>query len=529
VLYFYFNYKDTTQTISKVLSILLKQLVSPLTAIPKELKELYIDALKNGSKPSLVELKFQVFEVIKQSAIVYLIIDAFDECEEQEQEAMLDLLSELGRLPTRILVTTRPHPWKIHNLSPNAAIEMKCRDEDVQLYIQERLAKERGLSQEIKSAILMKLRSAAQGMHDQHCLLTLMSRFLLVRFQLDHILSEIEPRAIMEAINTVPSDLTAAYQDIITRIERRGKRAVEFALRVLSWIFHAPRAMAQAELCEALAVRPGDTELNKSHLLDPLRLVEVCESLVVSNETTFGFTHYTVHEFLRANNHLLLTSASLAETCLSYITFDVFQDPCFLLRGRKETFQRRIETYQFYRFAAHYWGNFASGIPENHPRLRVLVLRLLRSEGKIKSLEEVMCSDTEMLWLDWTDGLFIEGATETFLHVIARNNLSVICRLVVEKDSEGHHLPFLHGAAEPGDVVLSPEVLTESQAVLAALQSVAPRLLTSRGRAGLTAADCAAIHGNQYIAGLLGNIGAEFTGTWKLEDLELLENDMEID
>lgn len=84
--------------------------------------------------------------------------------------------------------------------------------------------------------------------------MTCFDRFLLVEFQLNHVLSEIDPREMLVALHSVPSDLPEAYETVFVRIERRSKGAKALALRIVSWIYNAKRPLSIWELQEALAV-----------------------------------------------------------------------------------------------------------------------------------------------------------------------------------------------------------------------------------------------------------------------------------
>ena len=64
------------------------------------------------------------------------------------------------------------------------------------------------------------------------------------------------------------------------------------------------------------------------------------------------FTHYTVQEFLQDKYlHKVLTPIDLAKVCLTYLTFDIFEDrPC----ADSDAFYRRMKSYQFSVYAMQY-------------------------------------------------------------------------------------------------------------------------------------------------------------------------------
>jgi ankyrin repeat domain-containing protein 50 len=173
---------------------------------------------------------------------------------------------------------------------------------------------------------------------DQH-------RFLLVKVQLDYILDKEKPRDAIEALDTLPKDLSDAYREVLIRInETKGE---DTAWEILSWLFHAQRPLKMGEIREVLSIRiqPPDTELHPEDFINEDQIIHYCQGLVELDLTSeiIRFTHYTVQEFLKYEKKLL-APAQLAKVCLTYLTFDVFEHgPC----PNKESFHQRLETYRF--------------------------------------------------------------------------------------------------------------------------------------------------------------------------------------
>ena len=209
-------------------------------------------------------------------------------------------------------------------------------------------------------------------------------RFLLIKFQLKHILSHRDPRARLQAIKTAPADLPDIYHGIMGRIERKYDKV--FVLRILSWLFWARRPLRVAELLEALSVQENDINLEEEYFADPCDIIDCCQSLVVREESTdlVQFTHYTVQEFLLSNClPLLLTPVDLAKTCLTYLNFEALEaGPCF----PRSAVDERLMRYKFCQYAAIYWGNHAQGMGEEDPVVVEAVLRMLQSNAKNDSM-----------------------------------------------------------------------------------------------------------------------------------------------
>lgn len=178
-------------------------------------------------------------------------------------------------------------------------------------------------------------------------------RFLLAKFQLDHILGYREPRKRMKAFATIPRDMSAAYHDVLRRIEhaKPGDRAL--AIRVLSWLYYAFRPLRMDELLEALVVEEGDRRLMRDDILQPEDIVDCCKSFVAYDESSglVRFTHYTVQEFVAIIRHNLLSATDLAKACLIYLGFDAYDPDCSDCSSREDSKQ----CGQFGHYAAEYW------------------------------------------------------------------------------------------------------------------------------------------------------------------------------
>lgn len=93
-----------------------------------------------------------------------------------------------------------------------------------------------------------------------------------MRFQLDYILAEVDPGNVLDALRSVPSYLSKAYNEVLKRIGRRTRGGKALALRILSRVIHSRRPLYMAELCEAI------TQIRRSRSL--------------SNVSSEGYLHH---------------------------------------------------------------------------------------------------------------------------------------------------------------------------------------------------------------------------------------------
>jgi hypothetical protein len=270
------------------------------------------------------------------------------------------------------------------------------------------------------------------------------SSFLLAKVQLDHLLcSRKNPRQIRQLLTSLPVDLKDAYQKVIARIEEN--QTISTAVKVLSWIYHAPRPLAISEVREALVVEHDDTEFMTEDMIDPLSLLESCEGLVVatplSPASRLRFSHFTVKEFLSKElSRRLLPKGSLGKTCLTYLNFELrnYRPP---VSGRDSTFGALS------MLAGTCWAMFIRGEGETDVSTRKLVFDMLTSSSKRQTITRVVDRGFEpFVWLDPEFG--------SALHFLATFGLDVLCGYFLE--SGMYQEDEIHSRV----IVLKPKLIT---------------------------------------------------------------------
>jgi hypothetical protein len=217
-------------------------------------------------------------------------------------------------------------------------------------------------------------------------------RFLLAQLHLDSLTDKTSPKAIKLALKRLPkgSDgLNIAYDEAMGRILTQKPGFRELAEQVLSWITYAQRPLTVRELQHALAVEPGEPELDEDNLSDVAELVSSCAGLVTVDQESdiVRLVHYTTQEYFdrvrlerfpRAEQHI-------ATTCLSYLLFDVFlEGHC----SSDKVLEARLQRHALLDYAARYWGvHFREDAEQAE---KALALDFLTSDSKISCSVQVM-------------------------------------------------------------------------------------------------------------------------------------------
>ena len=101
--YFYFTFRDELkQTTEGFLRSVIVQLSAQRPSLPEEVRNLYDVHIKQQHEPTVRNLTQVLVSLLQTFRKTHLMIDALDEC--SEQEAMLDLISQI--------LTADPHSGK---------------------------------------------------------------------------------------------------------------------------------------------------------------------------------------------------------------------------------------------------------------------------------------------------------------------------------------------------------------------------------------------------------------------------------
>ncbi|KAK0502596.1 hypothetical protein EDD18DRAFT_697226 [Armillaria luteobubalina] len=275
-----------TQTIPSLLRSLLKQLVQDYGQLrPSLFKSLYGQFRLRGTwHPRLSTIIEILSQELQSFDRVYIVLDALDEYNDNDgdREQLIDVMRKSLGNNTRLLVTSRDIGTTIGSLfEEDTRLDIRATGEDINLYIDSRLASSKRLSDHIKrggpslrSDIHAGVTTKADGM------------FLLAPMHMDSLAETATVQLFRDELKKLPKDLWGAYDKILKRIEDHDKRKEKLALRAFGWIAFVKRPLTVLELQYALAVKPGSTPaLNLENLCAEDILISVCVGLVVKDET----------------------------------------------------------------------------------------------------------------------------------------------------------------------------------------------------------------------------------------------------
>ena len=165
--------------------------------------------------------------------------------------------------------------------------------------------------------------------------------------------------------------LSDAYTATLARLqEQRGNKSI-LGMKVLMWVLYSERPLMAEELCHALGVELGSTDLDLENVpaLQTLLASSLGLVTVEGSSSTIRLVHFTLQEHLLSDSTLFHSPHStIAEVCLTYLNFRCIRD-------LSPTLQSAPETMPLLEYASYYWGEHTKkGLTEN---IKILALRLL--------------------------------------------------------------------------------------------------------------------------------------------------------
>ncbi|KAK6524489.1 hypothetical protein TWF281_011396 [Arthrobotrys megalospora] len=385
--YIYCNFKQIQeQKNEKFLSSLLKQLAQTQSPLPDAVRKLYKQHSIRKTKPSSDEIRKVLHVVADTYSKTFIIIDALDECQEDDNcrtefvSTLLQLYEEVDSV--KLFVTSRPIPSIEEEFRGDPTKEIRADDEDVRKYLTCEVSSSKNSKlRECGDLVIAEILKAVDGM------------FLLAKLYFQSVSTKTTKKKIKTILETFGNrkgfDTDAyrlAYDGAMERIETHNKDDRELAKQVLMWIVYARRPLNMLELRCALAVEIGSTAFDEENMPDISRMISVCAGLVTMEKWTgvMRLVHYTAQEYFEARPKILSSNCQndIVEVCATYLSYDVFE------AGRCtswELLRERLRTNALYGYAADEWPYHAY---KSSAQGTSVVIGLLRNIHKLSALAQ---------------------------------------------------------------------------------------------------------------------------------------------
>jgi len=171
---------------------------------------------------------------------------------------------------------------------------------------------------------------------------------------------------------TQGNGLDDAYTATLTRVKaQKGNKSV-LGLKILMWVSYSERPLRAEELCHALGVEIGSSDLDPENIPALRTLLASCLGLVTveTSSSIVRLVHFTLHEYLLSNPTLFSSPhATIAEVCLTYLNFES-------VMALSPTLHSAPSILPLLEYSSCYWGKHTRmGVTAEN--VKILALRLL--------------------------------------------------------------------------------------------------------------------------------------------------------
>ncbi|KZL79970.1 ankyrin repeat protein [Colletotrichum incanum] len=294
-----FRRKDE-QKLSYLLLGLLRQLCQDRSSLPEEVRQLYNNHKKAGTRDLREETIRILRTVISLYTKTYILVDALDECQNDDDSCRDRFITEISRLSSfcnvNVFATSRDVPDVTNQFNNGAKLKIRASDEDVKRYLDNQMLK-------LPASSLIGKRSAKAV------------------------------KSALAKLSTGSDAYDIAYDKAMERIEGQLKDQERLAKDALSWIVCSRAPLSTFELQEALAIERGATELGEENISEIEDINSACAGLVTVDEEShvIRLVHYTTQEYFERTKIRWLPEAEAFVTvsCVNYLSFKDFSSgPC---------------------------------------------------------------------------------------------------------------------------------------------------------------------------------------------------------
>ncbi|EXJ88377.1 hypothetical protein A1O1_05307 [Capronia coronata CBS 617.96] len=444
VAYYYYDYSEQqSQTSSHFARSLLRQLCSNGGIVPSMVADFY-QRTRNDVKDQtwFHDLLVVLRRVVATVDCCFIVVDALDEADIHSQRTgLFEVLDALRQSPggaVKVLTTLRPHVLSLEGkFHDPVTIEIIADRGDLRRFldqtIQDTPDSEYTMDDELRDQVLTTLCDTANGL------------FLLPALQIRTILDQITKADVRRTLKHLSTNLTEAFQSTMDRISNLSKTRQDLAFRTLMWVSHVRRPLIITELQHAMALRVGDSDVDRDNIPSLRALLDCCCGLVeVDHESSVvRLVHHSLEEYLREHDHGLFKNADLQITriCLRYLSLTPLKQIPFKSRSN---FTTTIEDFPLLEYATLEWGNHAHETPVEY--ITDLAIPLLSDSLSLISMARVR--DYRKAFPYWKSRAWAWAYSGgAGISIAASFGLTGLLRILIEKNKQNLRLDTrnLHG------------------------------------------------------------------------------------
>ncbi|KAH6698452.1 hypothetical protein BKA61DRAFT_707150 [Leptodontidium sp. MPI-SDFR-AT-0119] len=362
------------RAIENILPSILRQIIQMRGVCSIELWELYKTRMLTGETLSLQETVWFLETCVDQQERVFVLFDALDELDDEKD--VLEWVVKMSKSGcVSFMTTSRQSSVLLKDADSVAHVNIRADDTDVRQYVKDLIPGAAKNSPELQQTIIDGICEAVQGM------------FIIAALHMETLAelgTEGDIRRALLDFSAHGQSLDRLYQKVMNRIAEQPNVKKDVAHRLLAWLTKIRRPLSPVELRHAFAVREGDRRFQTDMLYGMDYLLATCKGLVeIDRESNVvRLVHKTAREFLATHETTTNIEEDIAETCLTYLSFDELLEPV----ADHDALQALIDHYPFLDYAAISWGYHANDMQKPAQKMKDKVLGFLRLPNRISDV-----------------------------------------------------------------------------------------------------------------------------------------------
>ncbi|KAK4081122.1 uncharacterized protein Triagg1_2654 [Trichoderma aggressivum f. europaeum] len=320
--FFYYRFdRQDTQKPEPLIANLIKQLGQNHEPCREKIQSFCEHHKKKGTWPLIGELVDLLELISSLLSRAYVIIDALDECDNNENSRtrLLDGLFAAQKKGLNICATSR----KLHVIEQRFEGALKWE------------------IMEIKKCI----RSAIEGM------------FLLAQLYIDSLVGKRSITSIRRALKTTEridrsNVLSKAYHKAMERIQQQKGDLPADAMTILAWVAQSKKPLPVGILQLILAIDTEKSMIDEDNFPTADHITQACAPLVVIDSETRGarLAHYTIQEYFESPNDTKTGKFQklIADTCMTNLSFS---------NPRSVFMNKNDDEGNFHNYATEFWAH----------------------------------------------------------------------------------------------------------------------------------------------------------------------------
>jgi ankyrin repeat domain-containing protein 50 len=493
----------------------------------------HFKSMKDSMATSAATLWAIFKDIVKDDdfPVVYCILDALDECEDDSRKWILGTVGQLFSVNEgsdlqsfsaagafKMLVTSRPWEDIEFGFRPTSSIRLKTEHEDrinhdINIFIKKQvnsLAQRRGYSAKVQSIIKETLSERASGM------------FLWVSLIVRD-LEGIPTSRVQSRLDALPRTLYELYERILVKV---NPSAADRVRHILMWTVTAIRPFSLEELAIACEFQESSesSRMNMDELVQSIKGdIGLCGPILNIRKGRVNLIHQSAKDFLlRENDSLPIephsnfrikpaeAHAILMRQCLKYLSsdeFDIGPLPIPAVYKDPDLFHTHMEKCAFLGYSTKYW-------PEHFLHSTKLEQVSLKSIRDFFQLSENSAAWFQIFFF-LNEGHYgkcpLGGTALHFATYLG--NISIMEMLLeqeqteIDAEDDDGSTPLVWSIKYPLD--LADELLSERDIVAQFLIEAGATINTEYGSLGGSPLHCAAIYGKERMAEILVEAGAD--------------------